>query len=401
MLHIGLTGGIAAGKSTAAAVLSDQGAHLIDADQLARDVVAAGTQGLAAVVETFGREILTSGGTLDRAALGQLVFANPEALAELNAIVHPLVARRTAEQIAALPDEAIVVHDVPLIVENDLGHRYHLVLVAGAGETERLRRLTSGRGMAEADALARIRAQADDDERRKIADVWLDTETPQEQTRERLEQLWRTRLVPYAQNISRGQIAERAGSVRIVTPPPPPRTWGVQADQILDRLRRHLGQRIRTAHHIGSTSVPGLPAKDVLDLQLGVDTLTDADQVADALREAGFPRRAGITTDNAKPDDPDPARWAKRFHASADPGRSVNVHLRVVGGPGWRFALAFRDWLRAEGDLRDEYTEVKRVQVATAGSSRVYAEGKEPWFNEVWPRLRTWTEQTNWTPPEH
>jgi len=400
VLHIGLTGGIAAGKSTAAAVLSDQGAHLIDADQLARDVVAAGTEGLAEVVAAFGQQILTPGGGLDRAALGRLVFADSEALAALNAIVHPLVARRTAEQIAELPDAAIVVHDVPLIVENDLAHRYHLVLVAGAGETERLRRLTSGRGMAEADALARIRAQADDDERRKVADVWLDTEGPQEQTRAGLEQLWRTRLAPYAQNISRGQIAKPAGPVRIVTGPPPPRTWAVQAELILDRLRRQLGQRIRTAHHIGSTAVPGLPAKDVLDLQLGVQTLADADQIAEALREAGFPRRVDITTDNAKPDDPGPERWAKRFHASADPARPVHVHLRVVGGPGWRFALAFRDWLRAEGDIRDEYTEVKRVLVAAGGGSRAYAQAKEPWFNEIWPRLRTWTEQTNWTPPE-
>src|SRR5699024_3696412 len=129
-----------------------------------------------------------------------------------------------------MPADVIVVNDVPLIVENGLSDRYHLVLVAGAEETERLRRLTQHRGMSEADARARIRAQANDDERAAVADVWIDSGAPKEDVAAIVTDLWHQRLVPFARHIATGRRAPRAeGPVELVTSPSPPRTWAVQA----------------------------------------------------------------------------------------------------------------------------------------------------------------------------
>ena len=123
-------------------------------------MVAAGTRGLAAVVSEFGPEVLDQDGSLDRPRLGSMVFGDPERLAALNAIVHPLVAARTRELMAAAPADAIVVHDVPLLVENDLAEAYDVVVIVDATEETRLERLTGDRGMSPADARARIAAQA-------------------------------------------------------------------------------------------------------------------------------------------------------------------------------------------------------------------------------------------------
>ena len=175
MLRIGLTGGIGSGKSTVAARLAELGAVLIDSDRLAREVVEVGSPGLARVVERFGTEVLTPDGSLDRPRLGRLVFSDPAALADLNAIVHPLVRARsealTAE--AAAGGAAAVVHDVPLLVENKLAAGYDTVIVVEAPLSLRLQRL-AGRGLDEETARARIAAQAGDEERRAVADIVLD-----------------------------------------------------------------------------------------------------------------------------------------------------------------------------------------------------------------------------------
>ncbi|MBZ2194686.1 dephospho-CoA kinase [Occultella gossypii] len=399
MLHIGLTGGIAAGKSTIAAVLTDLGAHLIDADVIAREVVEPGTPGLYAVAGAFGDDILTADGTLDRPALGRVIFGDDAARARLNAIVHPLVGEATKARVRALPSDAIVVHDVPLIVENGLAANYHLVLVVGASEDVRLNRLVTDRGMTPEDARARIAAQADDGARRRVADVWIDNERRPDEVRTAVGQLWRRRIAPYARNLEAGAVAARSGPALLFEPPEPPRTWVAQADQILARLRRAGGERIRSAEHIGSTAVPGLAAKDVLDLQLGVDTLADADRIAEALGRAGFPVRAGEWADTPKPNEPDPRRWDKRLHGNADPGRAVNLHVRVVGGPAWTYALAFRDWLRADDAAREEYAALKRRTAAGTADTRAYAAAKEPWFTQVWPRLQEWVAAERWQPP--
>lgn len=194
MTRIGLTGGIGAGKSTVARELERLGALVVDADAIAREVVAPGTPGLAAVVAEFGDSVLTPDGSLDRPALGRIVFADPAARARLEAITHPLIRAESARRAAAAPPGTVVVHDVPLIVERGLAAQYDLVVVVGADEDVRLERLVRDRGMTREDALARIRAQATDAERRAVADVWLDNSGTQEELLAQVRDLWRERL---------------------------------------------------------------------------------------------------------------------------------------------------------------------------------------------------------------
>ena len=190
MLSVGLTGGIGAGKSEAARLLAQRGAVVVDADRLAREVVAPGTPGLASVVAEFGEEVLAPDGSLDRARLGAIVFNDEERLRALNAIVHPLVAERAAALQAAAPPDAVVVHDVPLIAEHQLQHRYDLVVVVDASEETRLARLTRLRGLDEADARARMAAQASREERLKIADHVLNNDGTVAELEAQVEELW-------------------------------------------------------------------------------------------------------------------------------------------------------------------------------------------------------------------
>lgn len=169
---VGLTGGIASGKSTVARRLATvHGFPVVDADLMAREVVAPGTPGLAAVTAAFGAGVTDASGTLDRAALGRVVFGDDEARARLNSIVHPLVGNETGRRLEVLAEEGalLVVHDVPLLVENDLAGAYADVVVVDASERIRLRRLTEERGMTAEDAWARIRAQATSAQRLAVA----------------------------------------------------------------------------------------------------------------------------------------------------------------------------------------------------------------------------------------
>jgi dephospho-CoA kinase len=193
VLRIGLTGGIGSGKSTVAAQLAARGAVIVDADRIAREVVAAGTPGLSAVVEAFGRDVLTSEGELDRPALAAVVFADAEARRRLDAIVHPLVRQRAGEVERAASEEAVVVHDVPLLVETGQAASYDLVLVVEAGEDVRVSRLV-GRGLTADDARARIAAQATDEQRRAVADVVLDNSGTTEQLTAQVERFWAGRV---------------------------------------------------------------------------------------------------------------------------------------------------------------------------------------------------------------
>jgi dephospho-CoA kinase len=173
VLNVGLTGGIGAGKSEVTRRLGERGAFVIDADAIAREVVARGTPGLDAVVAEFGRQMLAGDGSLDRDQLAAVVFADSAARERLNAIVHPLVAARVVELLAELESrapEAIVVHDVPLIAEAGIRDRYDLVVVVDAPPETQLDRLIRLRGMTEADARARIAAQAGREDRLAIAD---------------------------------------------------------------------------------------------------------------------------------------------------------------------------------------------------------------------------------------
>lgn len=195
MLRIGLTGGIGSGKSTVSALMAQRGAVLVDADRIAREVVEPGTTGLAQVVDAFGGAVLTPDGALDRAALAAVVFSDPRARARLDGIVHPLVRARTAELVAAAPEDSVVVNDVPLLVETGQPGSYDLVLVVEADPETRLARLVR-RGLAEDDARARIAAQASDEQRRAVADVVLDNSGTPEQLAEQVDRFWAERVAP-------------------------------------------------------------------------------------------------------------------------------------------------------------------------------------------------------------
>ena len=174
MLRVGLTGGIGAGKSEVSRRLAAQGAVVIDADLIAREVVEPGTEGLAEVVAAFGPEVLTPDGALDRARLGDIVFADPELRSKLNAIVHPRVARRMAELERAAGPGVIVVHDVPLIAENGRAGVYDMVVVVDAPPKIQAERLVRRRGMTREQARARMAAQASREQRLAIADIVID-----------------------------------------------------------------------------------------------------------------------------------------------------------------------------------------------------------------------------------
>jgi dephospho-CoA kinase len=190
VLTVGLTGGIGAGKSEVARLLADRGAWMVDADAIAREVVAPGTPGLAAVAAEFGPGVLDSTGALDRARLAEIVFADPAKLATLNAIVHPLVAERSAALLAGAPAGTVVVYDVPLLVENDLAAGYDVVLVVDADEDVRLARLVAGRGMSEADARARMAAQATRERRLAAADIVITNNGTLAELTRRVGELW-------------------------------------------------------------------------------------------------------------------------------------------------------------------------------------------------------------------
>jgi dephospho-CoA kinase len=190
MLKVGLTGGIGAGKSEVSRLLVERGAVLIDADRIAREVVAPGTEGLAAVVAAFGAQVLAPDGSLDRPKLGSIVFADPEKLAVLNSIVHPLVGARSRELESAAPEDAVVVHDVPLLTENGLAALYDVVVVVDASTETQLGRLVRLRGMTESDARARMAAQATREQRREIADVVIDNDVPLPELEQRVQDVW-------------------------------------------------------------------------------------------------------------------------------------------------------------------------------------------------------------------
>jgi dephospho-CoA kinase len=190
MMRIGLTGGIGSGKSTVAARFAELGAVVIDADTIAREVVEPGTPGLAQVVERFGPDVLRTDGSLDRPALAQLVFGDEQALAALNAIVHPLVAARRADLIAAAGPDAVVVSDVPLLVETGMAGDFDAVVVVEAPLSDRLARLAA-RGLPEPEARARIARQASDEQRRAVATVVLDNSGSQQELARQVDAAWR------------------------------------------------------------------------------------------------------------------------------------------------------------------------------------------------------------------
>ena len=392
MLRIGLTGGIGAGKSTVSSTFSELGGIVVDGDVISREVVQPGTEGLAKLVEAFGSEILLDDGALNRPALADVAFSDDEKRATLNGIVHPLVGKRRAELIEAAADDAVVIEDIPLLVESQMAPMFPLVIVVHADEDLRVARLIEHRGFSEADARARIAAQATEEQRRAVADEWLDNSGTAEELVEVARTLWHERIAPFAHNV---QVREPARVLPRLVPSDP--SWPDQARRILARLNTACGHRAVRIDHIGSTAVPGLDAKDVIDVQVTVPSLDVADELADALLSAGYPRILGITGDEPHTDDA--SLWDKRIHASADPGRPTNVHLRVDGWPGQQFALLFVDWLTADAGARAEYLELKRAVAAQGHATTAdYADAKEPWFDDAYRRAWAWAKETGWRP---
>ncbi|MES9542497.1 dephospho-CoA kinase [Actinomadura sp. NPDC000600] len=190
MLKVGLTGGIGSGKSEVSKRLREHGAVVIDADMIAREVVEPGTPGLAAVVAEFGEDVLLPSGALDREKVGRVVFADPDRLAALNAIVHPLVGERMQELMDAAPADAVVVYDVPLLAENGLAGMYDEVVVVDAPEEVQLDRLVARRGMTEEDARARMANQASREERRAVATRVIDNSGSLADLKTQVDALW-------------------------------------------------------------------------------------------------------------------------------------------------------------------------------------------------------------------
>ncbi len=190
MLRVGLTGGIGAGKSEVSRRLAAQGAVVIDADAVAREVVAPGTPGLAEVTAAFGPEVLSPDGSLDRALLGEVVFADAAARGKLNGIIHPLVAQRMAELEQAAGQGAIVVHDVPLITENGLASSYDIVVVVDVPPRIQLERLTRYRALTREQAKARIAAQASREQRLAVAGIVVDNSGSLAELDRQVGELW-------------------------------------------------------------------------------------------------------------------------------------------------------------------------------------------------------------------
>jgi dephospho-CoA kinase len=386
MLRIGLTGGIGAGKSTVSATFAECGGIIVDGDVIAREVVQPGTEGLSRLVEEFGGDILLPDGGLNRPALAAKAFVDDEKRAKLNGIVHPLVARRREEILDAVHDDAVVVEDIPLLVETGLAPLFPLVVVVTADEETRVERLIK-RGMDEADARARIKAQAPEDQRRAIADVLLDNSGTQGELVEKARDLWYNRVLPLAHNI---RTRQRVSLKPELVPYDP--TWPEQAQRIIKRIQMACGAKALRVDHIGSTAVPDMDGKDVIDIQVTVESMDVADQLASPLTNVGYPVVEDITTD--VPHAGDPVVWSKRFHASADPGRPANVHIRVDGWPNQRFALLFPEWLKANRDVRDEYVAAKRKAIAEPD----YVRAKERWLVDAYRRAWDWAVATRWRP---
>jgi len=398
VLRVGVTGGIGSGKSSVAARLRTLGAHVVDADAVAREVVEPGSDALLLIRERFGDGVIRDDGALDRAALAAIVFDDRDALRALEAITTPAITARVTTLRREAPEGGVSVFDMPLLVERGLWVHEHLNVVVDVDAETRVQRLVEQRGLGAADARARIAAQATDGERRAVADVVVDNSGTPRQLEQTVDALWRERIEPYAANLRDGIRTRRAGRGAVVDPQG---DWGARGERVVAKIGAALAPSgvATEVSHIGSTAVPGLMAKDVVDVQVGVRHLVDADHdaVRAAMRGAGYLLSEGNSFDTPKPGT-DPAAWGKRFYGGCDPAQVVHVHVREFGSPGWRFALLFRDWLVHVPAEREAYASEKRRLLAIDDDTGAYVEAKEPWFDDAWRRAQVWADETGWRP---
>jgi dephospho-CoA kinase len=385
VLQVGLTGGIGSGKSTVARRLVARGAVLVDADALAREVVAAGTDGFAEVVAQFGDGVVGADGELDRPALGAIVFGDADARSRLNGIIHPRVRDRSAALVAAAPPDAVVVQDIPLLVEGGMAARFGLVVVVHADVDVRVARLVEHRGMTEADARSRIAAQADDDARRAVADAWLDNGGGPDDIAAAVDRLWDDRLAPFDANLRHDRPA--TGQPHRIVPADP--EWALAGARLAARVAAAAGEHARVVDHIGPTAVAHLPAPDVVDLQLGVDTFAEVDTLRDRLRSAGF---VAVPTE-------DPS--TQRRYRSGDPGRPANLLVRDVRSAVWRDALLARDWLRADARARADRARFQEEAATRQPGDSAYPEVERAWWEAVSEQAEDWAASSGWAPSLH
>lgn len=213
-----------------------------------------------------------------------------------------------------------------------------------------------------------------------------------DETGEQIDSLWADRIVPFEANLRTGRRAPRRQDVFVADPDP---TWPEQADRLIRRLRFSVGGQFIRVDHIGSTSVPGLPAKQLIDIQVVVADLAAAARVAEAARRAGFVHVPGqwLGTDQHGVGHPE------EVVVDADPGRPVNINIRPVTAPVWRETLLFRDWLRGHDAERDAYAVMKRELAQRSGPGvDDYGKDKMPWISAALGRAEGWAAAARWSP---
>lgn len=305
-LSVAVTGGIGAGKSTVSAALAARGAVVIDADRLAREVVAPGTPGLAAVAAEFGPRVLAPDGSMDRAEVARIVFADRAALQRLEAITHPLVRALTVERLATVPADGVAVNDIPLIRALPDAARYHLVIGVGIADLEtRVRRLVA-RGHSPEDARARIAAQISDDDRRRLADVWIDNSGTERGLEPVIAALW-DRLAAFAAHRRAGSVARGGDDAPVGD------LSGSAAARPVELDRSALTQARVSRACEGRQPVLGATGPGGLTITVGLEDATAIDRLRPALLDAGFP-----------PEDSPAVGFG-----SADPDLNLNLYLTV------------------------------------------------------------------------
>ena len=290
MLRVGVTGGIGSGKSTVARVFAGLGAHVIDADRIARQVLEPGTPGLTAVAEQFGAQLIGDCGELDRAALAAIVFADPARLAALEAITHPLIWAEADRQFAAVPAGEVAVHDMPLLVEKRMGAEYHLVVAVLVGAETRVRRLVAHRGLDAADARRRIAAQASDADRRAAAAVLLDNSGSPADLEGAAADLWQTRIAPFRDNLVAARPAADGDTARRLQDALG--AAGVHRAGQRQRLAARVVRALGTGAHVGPPA--GRESRQERRVELTGAATIDAVSVAERMVGAGFPPLPGL-----------------------------------------------------------------------------------------------------------